>query len=284
MELLQLKYFCDAAETQNFSKTAQKYTVPPSNISQTIHRLEKELGTELFEHKSNRVILNEYGKIFYKGAKSALDALDNTMLSVHDLKGAVSGEIRIIAATNRRLVTEAIEKFKKTYPAVSFWIGHDNSKCDEVDFIISDKEPPGINYEKTLLLREDIVLAVDKSSTLADKQIIDIKSLKNCRFITMHNGSSLYEITNKLCIDAGFAANIAIQSNDPYYIRKYIELGLGIAFIPSLSWKGQLSDNVICKSIGNIKRNTYIFRNETKYMTKASKSFAELIIETAENY
>ncbi|MBR2431832.1 MAG: LysR family transcriptional regulator, partial [Clostridia bacterium] len=42
MELLQLKYFCDAAETQNFSKTAKKYLVPTSNISQSIKRLEKE--------------------------------------------------------------------------------------------------------------------------------------------------------------------------------------------------------------------------------------------------
>ena len=55
MELLQLKYFCDAAETENFSKTAEKYLVPTSNISQSIKRLEKELDTELFEHRANRI-------------------------------------------------------------------------------------------------------------------------------------------------------------------------------------------------------------------------------------
>lgn len=49
MELLQLKYFCDAAETENFSKTAKKYLVPTSNISQSIKRLERELGVELFD-------------------------------------------------------------------------------------------------------------------------------------------------------------------------------------------------------------------------------------------
>ena len=54
MELLQLRYFCDAAQTQNFSKTAKKYLVPTSNISQSIKRLEKELGCELFEHRGNK--------------------------------------------------------------------------------------------------------------------------------------------------------------------------------------------------------------------------------------
>ena len=57
MELLQLKYFCNAAETENLSKTAKKYLVPTSNISQSIKRLEKELGCELFEHSTNKITL-----------------------------------------------------------------------------------------------------------------------------------------------------------------------------------------------------------------------------------
>jgi len=52
MELLQLTYFCDAAVTQNFSKTAQKYNVPPSNISQSIKRLERELSAPLFDRRA----------------------------------------------------------------------------------------------------------------------------------------------------------------------------------------------------------------------------------------
>ena len=51
MELLQLKYFCDAAQSENFSKTAKKFGVPTSNISQSVKRLEKELSTPLFAQK-----------------------------------------------------------------------------------------------------------------------------------------------------------------------------------------------------------------------------------------
>jgi len=65
MELLQLKYFCDAAKTQNFSQTAKKFMVPPSDISQTVKRLEKELGVALFSRHANRIVLNENGKRFF---------------------------------------------------------------------------------------------------------------------------------------------------------------------------------------------------------------------------
>ena len=77
MEMLQLIYFCDAAQTENFSKTAKKYLVPPSNISQSIKRLENELETPLFERQANKIKLNNSGLLFYKNAKSALELLEN---------------------------------------------------------------------------------------------------------------------------------------------------------------------------------------------------------------
>ena len=56
MELLQLTYFCDAAATQNFSQTAKRFNVPPSNISQSIKRLEEELGVPLFTRSATLVL------------------------------------------------------------------------------------------------------------------------------------------------------------------------------------------------------------------------------------
>ena len=47
MELLQLQYFCDAAERESFSATAKAYFVPPSAVSQSVKRLELELGVPL---------------------------------------------------------------------------------------------------------------------------------------------------------------------------------------------------------------------------------------------
>ena len=64
MELLQLTYFCDAARTQNFSQTARYYQVPASNISQSVKRLEEELGAPLFDRRGNRVSLNPRGEAF----------------------------------------------------------------------------------------------------------------------------------------------------------------------------------------------------------------------------
>ena len=47
MELLQLTYFCHAAETESFAKTAREMGVPAAGISQSVKRLETELGATL---------------------------------------------------------------------------------------------------------------------------------------------------------------------------------------------------------------------------------------------
>ena len=58
MELLQLKYFCDAAKTQNLSETARKYNVSTSSVSRTIKRLEDEIDCNFFDHHANNLKAN----------------------------------------------------------------------------------------------------------------------------------------------------------------------------------------------------------------------------------
>ena len=100
MELLQLKYFCDAAKTQNFSKTARNFMVAPSDISQSIKRLEKELSTSLFIRKANRIALSDAGDEFYKKVSVALEIIDDSMAELSD---NAKSRIKICINTNRRI-------------------------------------------------------------------------------------------------------------------------------------------------------------------------------------
>ena len=47
MELMQLKYFCEVAESQHMTRSAEKLHIAQPALSQAIHRLEGELGVSL---------------------------------------------------------------------------------------------------------------------------------------------------------------------------------------------------------------------------------------------
>ena len=273
MELLQLKYFCDAAESENFSKTAKKYGVPASNISQSIHRLEKEFGITFFDRTANRIKLNHQGKIFYEDTRKALLLLEGVKEKIADRED-ISGELKILAEINRRIVTDAVEIFSKDNKNVSFYINHyEDKEISNYDFIITDKIFTNENYVRIKLATDEILLAIKKNNPLCNLKSIKPEDLKNQRFITMSNKSSLYNITYEICSMGGFNPDIAILTEDPGYIRKYVEQGLGVAFIPSFSWRGMFSENVILKKVANKTRDTFVYYEKNKYMTKAEELF-----------
>ena len=61
-------------------------------------------------------------------------------------------------------------------------------------------------------------------------------------------------------------------------------MGLGISFVPSLSWKGTFSENVVCREVVNTKRYTYLYLNTRKYISKATELFLSMLNQSAEAY
>lgn len=278
MELLQLKYFCDAVETENFSKTAEKFIVPPSAISQSIKRLERELGHKLFIRNANKIIVSPEGKAFYDGVKLAIDSLEQAKNKLNDFSDVVCGKIRIFIGTNRRYVTEIIEKYHELYPQVTFYLNHDFvSSVNDFDLIITD-DGTRFELEKTFLLKEKILVCMNANNELCKKQNLSLLDLKEQKFISMHSKSSLFSSTYKMCLANGFAPDTVIQTDDPFYIRKYVSLGLGVAFFPEFSWKG-LSDGLVLKDFGEHYRITYIYHKNINTLPVSVKLFLDMLIK-----
>ena len=278
MELLQLRYFCDAAKTENFSSTASKYTVPPSAVSQSIKRLEIELGCELFTRKANRIKLNPKGEAFYRKVKESLDLLDDAQ---RELQGdAAGGSVKVSIFINRHIVMQTVERFIRLYPQIDIVTKYMGTQDEEdFDIIITDAELPEKEYAREPLIEENIVLAINKDRALAGKDHLEATDLKDVPFICTNSGSSLHRITEEICSELGFSPRIVIRSDDPYYIRKCVELDLGVCLTPAHSWQGQFSDQVLLKNIGSHFRTTYAYRSAGKFLTKSAKIFLEMLCE-----
>ena len=282
MELLQLRYFLDSAENENFSKTAAKYMVPASSVSIAIKKLEKELGCSLFDRHSNKIRLNESGRVFHKSIKSALLEIDSATQTLADFPKSKSGDIFILIRSERRVIGEQLLKFKDQYPNVVLHLSHDfNTKdFEKYDIIIDEQSDHYKGFDRTPLLIEKLYFVANKSNPISNKKLT-INELCDQPFISMCDGSSLKRLTLEYCKKAGFNPNIVIESDDPFYIRNYLELNLGIALIPEISWKGQLSDDIVFLDVIDFKQSriTYVYQNRQKLasplVTKLYKFLSE---------
>lgn len=257
MELLQLKYFCYAAETQSFALTAKKFRVPPSDISQTVKRLERELGAELFDRRANRILLNDNGRRLLGLVRDAVSTLENAAFAFSQEK--IGGTLRICINTNRRLVMGVVGKFRDLYPQVSLVIkcGAEPSS-EEFDLIFTNEKSDSPTLRSQRMFSERILLAVNRSDPLATLERIGRNELADRDFIVMNERNSLWRITQEICAEMGFRPHVAIQGDDPFYIRKCVEMGLGISFVPSVSWQGQFDGQIVLRDVVDHKRDVYL--------------------------
>lgn len=284
MELLQLKYFCDAAKTQNFSKTAQKFDVPPSCISQSIKRLEKELSVKLFTRSANKISLNSKGIEFYEKVSIGLNYINNAATAVKD--DGKKGEINICVNSNRRLVMQAIKKFQSIYPGVNIITRHlTDHSSDNFDIIISRDDLQNKAFNKTKLLSEPLCVAINKDNPIAKQPHFNLALLADHPFISTNKQSKLYELTNVICNKYGFEPKIVLLSDDTYYVRKHVELNLAVTLAPAFSWYGQFDDSVLLFPSDNCMYDTYIYTNSEKYISVCTKNFIKFLIsECKEEY
>ena len=86
-------------------------------------------------------------------------------------------------------------------------------------------------------------------------------------------------MTQQICSRLGFDPRMAILVDDPLHVIKCVELGLGVAIAPTISWKGQVSDKITFKNIGDSFRDIYILKNRKRYLSKSANVFSEMLRE-----
>ncbi|MBE6700856.1 MAG: LysR family transcriptional regulator [Ruminococcaceae bacterium] len=283
MEFLQLKYFANAARTENFSHTAEHFRVPPSCISAGIKKLENELGVKLFDRSANKIKLNEYGKIFLQAIDKSNDLFSKAKADILDLSGSAFGELNLLILTNRQKITKAISEFRAKYPKIFFNIKHqgpmDPTHVKEYDVILSDQNLQGDQFEQTFWLKEEIFLAVRSDSPLSQKISISAEELKDEKFICMSKNTNLRRYTDHYFEEKKISPKIVIECDDPKYIQNYLKMGLGVTFFPKSSWGDQIDSDVALLRIDNgLYRDTYIYTN------KSSSHIAHLFSQMLKNY
>lgn len=228
MELLQLRYFYESAMTENFTRTAEKFQVPTTSVSASVKRLEKELGCSLFDRVSNRIILNENGKLMQQTLCSVFRDLESVteLLAVHNQD---TREVKILVRGMRRQVTELITQYSGLHKNIHFKTVFDygNTDFNTYHIIIDEEKPNYTAFERIELFHMRLRLKTRADNPLCG-QALSLNQLCTQPFIVMDTSSNMNEILTKACTRAGFTPTICVVCNDIECYDKFIAAGMGI--------------------------------------------------------
>jgi len=253
MEIRDLRNFIKVVQAGSFTKAAEQSFVSQPSLSKSIKRLEEELDVELLERTTRFIRLTEEGKVVFDQSKKAISAMDEIQLHLNDLRHVHTGTIKIgIPPLIGTLFFPTLARaFHQKYPNVLLELHERGAKLigqlvDEgtvnIGFVVlptNDKL-----FEVRSFIEDEFVLFIHKDHTLAQKEIVSIKELKNESFIIFSEEFTLHDVVIQACNKAGFIANIAYKSSQWDLIIELVASQLGITLLPKSIFEKQNNKDI----------------------------------------
>lgn len=98
MDLNDTAAFVLVANHGSFSRAAERLGVPKGTVSKRVARLEESLGTRLLQRTTRQVGMTDAGRAYYERCRHAVEAITDAERLVHDVKGTVTGTLRVSMA------------------------------------------------------------------------------------------------------------------------------------------------------------------------------------------
>jgi LysR family transcriptional regulator, transcription activator of glutamate synthase operon len=245
MELLQLRYFQTVARLEHMTQAAAELGIAQPALSQTIARLEAELGVPLFERMGRGIRLSQFGTAYARRVERIFLELAQGQREIAAIADGTEGEVELALSVATQLLPDLLSGFRHEHPAIRFRLSqHDVTTMAQqlargtYDLCITSPPLQQTGIVSIPLLTEDILLAVPNWHPLAECSSIRLQEVSEQAFICLKPEHSLRQLTDSFCQQAGFRPQIVFESDEPSTIRGLIRAGLGIAFVPALSWRG----------------------------------------------
>ena len=238
MELTQLKYFLAVAERLHVTRAAEALHIAQPALSQSIRRLERELGVPLFEPQGRGIRLTAYGELLKGKLHPLLAQLDGIPAELACLRGEEEKTVRVNVLAASALVTSAIIEHKQGNAGVHFRLSQDREAEDwDIEVRTHGVCPPlSPKAREHCTLTEPIRIAVPSSSRFAKERAVELMQLSGEEFICLAGSKQFRSLCDGYCTQAGFTPSVLFESDNPAAVKNLIAAGLGVGFWPGFSW------------------------------------------------
>jgi LysR family cyn operon transcriptional activator len=214
-----------------------------SAVSHQIKALERELGEPLFIRAKRGVKLSDAGQLALEYAGRILEEADALRERIGGGEHEPRGRVRAAAATQAfvHLFAHLFESFMRDHEGIELsfrttasteqTVADIHNGAADVGFASLPVYSPALQV--TELFEDELVLVVGARHPLADAREADADRLRRERFILFEQGASIRRATDAFFKRVGLSPDLALESNDTYFIKLMVEHGLGVSLMPS---------------------------------------------------
>ena len=253
MNFQHLKYFLAVTRRGGFTQAARALNVTQPTVSSGVAELERDLGVRLFNRDSRHVDLTLEGRTLMSYALQIEDLLEEAgeRLSRDVLPDGF--RFGAIDAAVIYLLPEILKTYVDTYPQMDLSIQVAPSRYLVEDLLTNRSEFALISLpldnpriQTISLCSDEFLLVVGGGHRLAGRTAITPAEAARETLILFHPDSVSRQIVDERFAAAGVAPRIVMEMSSPEAMRKLVEAGVGVSFLPQMAVQDALATGNLC--------------------------------------
>jgi len=250
----QLRLFLALADTGSVTGAARATHVTQPTASMQLREVADSVGLPLYEVIARRVHLTDAGRELAQTARSIAGEWESFGQKMDGMKGLTRGKLRVaVVSTAKYFVPRLLGTFCARHPAIDISLEVlnrdgvvDRLRENRDDLYVMSMPPADIDLEDQVFMPNPLVVIAANSHPLARRANIDLRDLRDSRFILREPGSG-----TRMAVDAHFkslkfAPHLRLELGSNEAIREAVAGGLGIAVLSSHALAGRPRGHGVC--------------------------------------
>jgi DNA-binding transcriptional LysR family regulator len=237
------------AREHRFSRAAEKLFRTQSAVSQTIRKLEVELGEALFDRSSREGVLTDAGKVLVEYAEKLLNLRTEAAESLVELRELQKGKLVIAANEFTALyLLPVLAEFRRLHPMIKITVQRalgshipDDVLRYRAEFGVLSYEPQEPSLHSVVVYLDELVFVVPPKHPLASAKQVSIRQLGAESFVAHIVSSPYRDKVLQLFKTHKTPLHMDLELPTLQAIKQFVALGSGVALIPEISVETELA-------------------------------------------
>jgi DNA-binding transcriptional LysR family regulator len=249
MELSQLEVFLAVACEGRFSRAAEKLFRTQSAVSQTIRKLEDELGEPLFDRSSREGVLTDAGRVLREYAEKLLNLRGDAQEALLELREVQKGKLVIAANEFTALyLLPVLAEFRRLHPMIRIMVQRslgshipDDLLRHAVELGVLSYDPQEPQLRSFVVYLDELALVVPPSHPLASERQVSIRQLGAESFVAHIVSSPYRDKVIQAFKRHKTPLHMDIELPTLQAIKRFVAMGNGVAFVPEISVENEIA-------------------------------------------
>ncbi len=287
-DLRQVRSLVAVAETESFTKAAERLNVTQSAVSHSIRALETQLDLKLVERSGKRLALTQEGSVILRRFRATLKQLELAGEDLALLKRWGQGRLRVGATHTlcHYMLPEVLLEFRKLYPRCEIHLvsGDTSEIIDqlegaEIDLAlgIGGRCPTWARFDG--IFRDEMVFVFSKDHEWAQLDEINMAAVEGQSFLVYAQASETYRLLKESFEGAGGRLRSSLSLGDMGAIMEMAKIGIGVGIVaPWVARKEIEKGELISLPLGQVSRarDWGSFCHENRQLSMVEEDFLRI--------